>query len=83
MHKSEEMVRRFRDRIHLMHVKDGPLEEGKPMVPAGEGKVDIPACISAADPNKLDWLIVELDEFDGPMMEAVKRSHAYLAGLEV
>jgi sugar phosphate isomerase/epimerase len=82
-HRSEEMVRRYRDRIHLMHVKDGPMEEGKAMLPAGEGKVDIPACISAADPQKLDWLIVELDEYDGPMMKAVKRSHDYLKGLDV
>ncbi len=82
-HRSEDMVKRYRDRIHLMHVKDGPLEEGKPMLPAGEGKVDIPACILAADPNKLDWLIVELDEFDGPMMDAVERSYRYLSGLEI
>jgi len=30
-HKSEDMVQRYRDRIHLMHVKDGPLRQGEPM----------------------------------------------------
>jgi sugar phosphate isomerase/epimerase len=82
MHRSEDMVKRYRDHINLMHVKDGPLEKGKPMLPAGEGKVDIPACISAADPGRLDWLIVELDEYDGPMMEAAERSYRYLKNLE-
>jgi sugar phosphate isomerase/epimerase len=79
-HKSEDMVARYRDRIHLMHVKDGPMTQGSPMVPVGEGKVDIPACIQAADPKTLDWLIVELDEFDGDMMVAVERSYRYLVG---
>ena len=80
MHRPEEMVARYRNRIHLMHVKDGPLTKGSPMLPVGEGKVDIRACVESADPAKLDWLIVELDEFDGDMMTAVERSYQYLAG---
>ena len=77
-HKSEEMVSKFKDHIHLMHVKDGPLVEGQPMLPAGSGKVDVPACIHAADPNVLDWLIVEFDEYDGDILEGIAASRTYL-----
>jgi sugar phosphate isomerase/epimerase len=80
-HKPEDMVARYKDRIHLMHVKDGPVVQGQPMLPVGEGKIDVPACIAAANPDKLDWLIVELDEYDGDMMVAVKRSFDYLKRL--
>jgi sugar phosphate isomerase/epimerase len=78
--KSEEMVAKFRDVAPLLHVKDGPLVKGEPMVAAGNGKVDIPAALAAANPDKLAWLIVELDEYAGDMMEAVEASYRYLVG---
>lgn len=77
-HKSEDMVQKFRDRIHLLHVKDGPLVEGQPMLPAGSGKVDVKASIEAADPKILDWLIVEFDEYDGDILEGIAASRTYL-----
>jgi len=45
----------------------------------------MPAIIGAADPNVLEWLIVELDSCEGDMMEAVAQSYRYLtsAGLAV
>jgi sugar phosphate isomerase/epimerase len=73
--KPEEMVRRYSDRVALMHVKDGPQIQGEPMTAVGNGTVDVRACIEAATPA---WLIVELDEFDGDMMKAVRDSHAFL-----
>jgi sugar phosphate isomerase/epimerase len=78
--RSEQMVERFRERVPLLHVKDGPMVEGKPMTAVGSGAVDVRACIEAADPNKLAWLIVELDEYAGDMMEAVESSYRYLTG---
>lgn len=78
--KPEEMVARYADRIVLMHVKDGPQVKGQPMVPVGKGTLDIPACLNAADPA---WHVVELDEFDGNMMDAVRDSRTYLAGLSL
>ena len=47
------------------------------MVAAGSGQVDVAACIRAAKP---EWLIVELDQFDGNMMDAVRDSYTYLVG---
>ncbi|MGV3618839.1 MAG: sugar phosphate isomerase/epimerase family protein [Fimbriimonas sp.] len=75
--RPEEMVAKYADRVALMHVKDGPQVKDAPMTAVGHGTVDVPACIHAADPA---WLIVELDEYAGDMMDAVRDSHAYLTG---
>ncbi|RYG35493.1 sugar phosphate isomerase/epimerase [bacterium] len=75
MHKPEEIATRYADRIPLLHVKDGPLIRDEPMLAVGRGKVDIAACIHAANP---EWLIVELDAFEGDMMVAVADSIRFL-----
>ena len=76
-----EEVARVKDRAPLLHVKDGPLERDKAHVALGQGKMDIPGVIAAADPNVLEWNIVELDACDTDMMTAVEQSYRYLAGL--
>lgn len=76
-HLAHEQVRRLSAHIALLHVKDGGLVRGEPMLPVGSGTLDIPACIRASDPA---WLIVELDEYAGEMMEAVRESYRYLVG---
>ncbi|MDX2064452.1 MAG: TIM barrel protein [Fimbriimonadaceae bacterium] len=72
---SVEIATRFADRILTLHVKDGPLIQDAPMVALGQGKVDVLGCIRATNP---EWLIVELDHFDGRMLDAVRDSAAYL-----
>lgn len=74
--RPEEMVARYADRVALMHVKDGPQLKGEPMTAVGKGTVDVAACLTAAQPA---WYVVELDEFAGDMMDAVRDSYAYLA----
>ena len=37
-------------------------------------------CIAAADPDVLEWNVVELDDCDTDMMTAVERSYRYLVG---
>lgn len=76
-----EQVNKFRARTPLLHIKDGPLEKGKAMVAVGRGKMDMPSVIKAADPNVLEWLIVELDACDTDMKTAVKESYDYLSAL--
>ena len=71
-------IRACIDRVELLHVKDGPLTQGQPHTAVGDGKVDIAACIAAADPGRLEWLIVELDECATDMTDAIKRSAQYL-----
>lgn len=73
-----EEVRRIRQRAPLLHIKDGPLEVGKAHVAVGSGVVDIAGIVKAADPEVLDWLIVELDSCDTDMFDAVQESYQFL-----
>jgi sugar phosphate isomerase/epimerase len=66
-------------RAPLLHIKDGPGARGVPMLPVGEGVMDVPALLAAAG-DAPEWLVVELDEYAGDMLEAVRRSYTYLAG---
>lgn len=72
------LVKRLAKRTPLLHVKDGPLVEKQPHTAVGAGKMNIPACIAAADEKTLQWLIVELDACATDMMQAVKDSYKYL-----
>jgi len=65
-------------RVPLLHIKDGPLEKGKPHTAVGAGALDMRAIVAAADPDVLEWLIVELDDCATDMMQAVKQSYQYL-----
>jgi sugar phosphate isomerase/epimerase len=65
-------------RVPLLHIKDGPGQQGQPMLPLGEGVMDIPRLLSSA--GSAEWLVVELDEYAGTMLDAVRRSYDYLVG---
>ena len=71
-------VARVRNRTPLLHIKDGPLEQGKAHVAVGSGRMDIASVIGAADPSVIEWLVVELDQCDTDMMTAVRDSYRYL-----
>ena len=73
-------IAHVKDRAPLLHIKDGPLAKNRAHVAVGDGKMDIPAMIAAADPNVLEWIIVELDACDTDMMAAVAKSYAFLTG---
>jgi len=73
-----EMVARFKSRLPLLHIKDGTLGKDAPHTAVGDGALDMPAIIRSADPNILEWLVVELDECATDMFEAVERSYDYL-----
>lgn len=63
-------------RATLLHIKDGPANTTDPMVAVGEGVMDFPAILKAAD--HAEWLIVELDRCATDMAEAVAKSAQYL-----
>ena len=65
------------NRALLLHIKDGPAQQGHPMLPAGQGVMDIPALVQASD-GQAEWLIVEFDEYAGDMLTAVEASYLYL-----
>lgn len=74
------VVKRWAHRIPLMHVKDGPLVHEQNQTAVGAGKMDIPACLQAADPAVLQWAIVELETCDGDFLDALAQSYEYLIG---
>lgn len=71
-------VAHFKTRAPLLHIKDGPLEQGKAHVALGQGRVDVASVVQAADDDVLEWLIVELDACDTDMFDAVEASYRYL-----
>ena len=71
-------VDRVKERVPLLHVKDGPLKRDAAHVAVGDGSMDVAGVIAAADPAVLEWIIVELDACDTDMMTAVERSYRYL-----
>jgi len=73
-----KVVEQYKARMPFLHLKDGPVEKGWPMTAIGKGDLDIPAIVGAADPNVLEWLVVELDECATDMLEALKDSFDYL-----
>jgi sugar phosphate isomerase/epimerase len=75
-----KVVAQFKDRVPLLHIKDGPLVKGQPMTAAGKGKQDFKAIFAAANPKVLKWVIVELDQCATDMTQAVADSYTYLVG---
>ena len=69
-------------RAPLLHVKDGPANKEDGMTAVGDGVMDFPTIFKAAGQNA-KWWIVEMDRCDTDVMEAVKKSYNYLAGLKV
>jgi sugar phosphate isomerase/epimerase len=76
-----DVLAKHASRVPLLHIKDGPLTGGDspdPHTAVGKGKVAMPRIVAAADPDTLDWLIVELDHCATDMLEAVADSYTYL-----
>jgi sugar phosphate isomerase/epimerase len=66
-------------RVAMLHLKDGPAVPGQPMTALGDGVVDLPAIIRAA--QRSADLVVELDECATDPMDAARRSLQYLTAL--
>jgi sugar phosphate isomerase/epimerase len=75
---SVETVARLKDRAPLLHIKDGMIDPPQPHTAVGQGVLDIPGIIAAADPNVCEWLIVELDSCATDMVKAVEDSYRYM-----
>lgn len=89
-------LREIGPRGKCLHFKDGVMASGegfieaetedgkimvstdKPFRPAGTGEVDLLAAHQAA--THAEYIAVELDSYDGDMMQAVKQSYDYLTG---
>ncbi len=71
-----EVIREAGSRSKVVHIKDGPGVKGQPMLAAGEGVMDFPPIIAAAE--HAEYLCIELDSCATDMMEAVVKSFRYL-----
>jgi inosose dehydratase len=76
-----ELIRRYGDRIEYVHLKDvrrDPLA----FLPLGDGDLDLPDVVRALREIEFDgWLTIELDEYQGPPVEAAARSLAVIQEL--
>lgn len=73
-----QVIRKYADRIPLLHMKDGPAVKDQPMTAAGTGVLDMPAIIKAGKAT-VQHYIIELDSCATDMMTAVRQSYDYLA----
>jgi sugar phosphate isomerase/epimerase len=75
-----QVVADFGDRVHLLHIKDGPAPVGEAVVEqvaVGQGTVDVPGVIRAAG-DAVQWAVVEFDACATDMLTAVQESYDYL-----
>ena len=73
-----ELIRRYSDRIHLVHLKDFRPDPFA-FLPLGRGVLDMVDIIAAVRESGYDgWLLVELDSYDGDPREAAETSKSCL-----
>jgi len=74
-----EFLQEIGPRGKVLHFKDGHITDRSidtPYLPAGQGEIDL---IAAAKVGKdAEYIAVELDAYDGDMLEAVEQSFLYL-----
>lgn len=73
------VVKEMGSRAPLLHLKDGPAVRGAPMMALGTGSMDLPALVKAGE-GSTEWLIVELDQVAGDMLEEIEKSYHYMVG---
>lgn len=71
-----ELLTALAPRVVALHIKDGPQSKNhKEQVAVGSGTMPIQNILNASNGM---LLVVELDDFDGEIFDAVAASHAYL-----
>ena len=79
-----EFLHKIGPRGKVLHFKDGHITDRSieiPFLPAGRGEVDLIAAAKAA--NDVEYIAVELDDYDGDMLNAVEQSYLYLMENEI
>lgn len=73
-----ELLSRLGDRVRFIHIKDGPVTaDPSGQLAVGDGKMPIWDVLDAA--RSVEAAVVELDDFQGDMFEAVADSYNYLS----
>jgi sugar phosphate isomerase/epimerase len=77
-----ELLARLGDRVKFIHIKDGPVTaDPSSQLAVGDGKMPIWDVLAAA--GSLEAGVVELDDFQGDMFDAVRDSYNYLSAGKV
>jgi len=77
-----QLLARLGDRVKFIHIKDGPLTaDPSSQVAVGDGKMPIWDVIDAA--KSLETGVIELDDFQGEMFDAVQDSYKFLSAGKV
>jgi sugar phosphate isomerase/epimerase len=71
-----DYIRKHRDRIEILHLKDMLPDESKAFAEVGEGRIDFKEVFKAACEADIKWLIVEQDRCRRPTLESAKLSLA-------
>ncbi|MEV7603904.1 sugar phosphate isomerase/epimerase [Paenarthrobacter sp. NPDC089322] len=77
-----ELLARLGDRVKFIHIKDGPVTpDPSSQLAVGDGSMPIWDVLGAA--RSLEAAVVELDDFQGDMFDAVKDSYKFLTAGKV
>lgn len=69
-----EYIRKFSGRLPLLHIKDMGRGEDRATVEIGEGRLDWPPIMAAAEQAGVQWAIVEQDVCRRPPLESARLS---------
>ncbi|MCZ2258494.1 sugar phosphate isomerase/epimerase family protein [Sporosarcina sp. G11-34] len=70
-----EIIKKYADRCISLHIKDLKLVEGNPVsTELGAGTIDIGQLIKAGNEHKVDWFVVEQEDFIGDPVESVAQN---------
>ena len=73
-----DLLARLGDRVKFIHIKDGPItSDAASQLAVGDGRMPIWEVLDAA--GSLEAAVVELDDFQGDMFDAVRDSYNYLS----
>lgn len=80
---SERWVKKLAGRTPLLHLKDYKINDDNQVefCEVGNGVLDFPAIIKAADEGGCEWFIVEQDTCPGDPVDSLKQSFDYLKTL--
>lgn len=75
-----EYIGKYTDRLPLLHLKDFSKDEQGQMktLELGQGSVNLPAVIEAADQAGVEWLIVEQDVCQNPPLQSIENSYNWV-----
>ena len=74
-------IRRLGDRVRFLHLKDGPITKNNlEQLPLGEGAMPVDRIVDAA--TALEIPVLEFDDYDGDIFDAVRRSFTFARGLD-